>query len=196
MTARPYSRERGQRGARAVLAAVIAAVMFAAATALTGCAAASSDTVPHCDDPLRLAIIAQSLPTAAYVPCIRDLPQGWSTSGFDSTQSGTSFLLDSDRSPGRPVRVRLTATCRPGIASPSPPRAPGALTYTRLTSVRPRFTGTLYDVFPGGCVSYAFDFAIGSQIALMEQFEGAIGLYPRQQLQLILKQKLGVELNP
>ena len=195
MTARQHSRARGQRGARAVLAAMIAA-MFAAATALTGCAAASSDTAPGCDDPLRLAIIAQSLPTATYVPCLRDLPEGWSSSGFDATQSGTSFLLDSDRSPERPVQVRLTPACRPGIASPSPPRAPGVLTYTRLTSVRPRFSGTVYDVFPGGCVSYAFDFALGSQIALMEQFEGAVGLYPRQQLQLIVKQKLGVELNP
>jgi len=50
--------------------------------------------------------------------------------------------------------------------------------------------------FPGGCVSYTFDFALGSQIALMEQFEEAVGLYPRQQLRLVLKQKLGVELNP
>ena len=195
MTARPYSSARGQRGARAVLAAIIAP-MFAAVTALTGCAAASSDTAPGCDDPLRLAIIAQSLPTATYVPCLRDLPEGWSSSGFDATQSGTSFLLDSDRSPERPVRVQLTATCRPGIASPSPPRAPGVLTYTRLTSVRPRFAGTVYDVFPGGCVSYSFDFALGSQIALAEQFEEAVGLYPRQQLRLVLKQKLGVELDP
>jgi hypothetical protein len=30
----------------------------------------------------------------------------------------------------------------------------------------------------------------------MEQFEQTIGLYPRQQLRLVLKQKLGVELNP
>jgi hypothetical protein len=195
MTARQYFRGRDQRGARGPLAAALAVVVFAAATALTGCAA-SSDTAPRCDDPLRLAIIAQSLPTASYLPCLRDLPQGWSTSGFEATQRGTSFLLDSDRSPEQPVQVQLTAACRPGIASPSPPRAPGVLTYTRLTSIRPRFAGTLYDVFPGGCVSYAFDFALGSQIALMEQFEGAIGLYPRQQLRLILKQKLGVELDP
>ena len=195
MTTRQYFRKRGRRGARGRPIAVLVAVLFAMATALTGCAA-SSDTAPRCDDPLRLAIIAQSLPTTSYLPCLRDLSPGWSTSGFDPTQHGTSFLLNSDRSPGQPVKVQLTSTCRPGIASPSPPRAPGVLTYTRLTSIRPRFTGTLYDVFPGGCVSYAFDFAPGSQIALMEQFERAIGLYPRQQLRLILKQKLGVELDP
>ena len=94
------------------------------------------------------------------------------------------------------MTVRLTAACDVSGASPSPPRAPGALTYTRLDSISPRFAGTLYDVFPGGCISYRFDFAPGSQIALAEQFKDAIGLYPRQQLRLVLKQKLGVDLNP
>ena len=94
------------------------------------------------------------------------------------------------------MTVRLAATCRISHASPSPPRAPGVLTYTRFTSISPRFAGRLYDVFPGGCVSYSFNFTTGPHIALMEQFEGAIGLYPRQQLRLVLKHKLGVELNP
>jgi hypothetical protein len=175
--------------------ALLAVVTLGAAATLAGCAA-SGGIVPGCGDPLRLAIIAQSVPSASYLPCIRGLAPGWDTSGFDPTQDGTSFLLNSDRSPGRPVTVRLAATCDVSGASPSPPRAPSVLTYTRLDSISPRFTGTLYDVFPGGCVSYRFDFAPGSQIALAEQFKDAIGLYPRQQLRLVLKQKLGVDLNP
>jgi hypothetical protein len=177
------------------LAGALAALLLAATALLTGCAAVSHPA-PGCGDPLRLAIVAQSLPSASYLPCIRALPPGWSTSGFDPSQSGTSFLLNSDRSPGRPVVVQLTATCEPGGANPSPPRAPGVITYTRLTSIAPRFAGKLYDVFRGGCVSYAFDFTSGSQIALMEQFEGAVGLYPRQQLRLVLRHELGVELSP
>lgn len=177
------------------LSAVVATVMLVAAAALTGCGS-YSDTVPACADPLRVAITAQSVPGAAYLPCIRDLPPGWDTSGFDPSRDGTSFQLNSDRSPGQPVIVRLTASCQTAGASPSPARAPGVLTYTRLSSISPRFAGTLYDVFPGGCVSYSFDFALGSQIALMEQFEEAVGLYPRQQLRLVIKQKLGVELDP
>jgi hypothetical protein len=192
MTARETSGRPGLRGAHARLAAGLAAVLLA--TALTGCAT-FSNTAPGCDQPLRLAIVAQSLPSASYLPCIRPLPQGWSTSGFRAAPGGTSFLLNSDRSPG-PVRVRLIAACRPGNASPSPPRAPGVVTYTRLTSITPRFAGSLYDVFPGGCVSYSFDFTLGSQISLMEQFEQAVGLYPRQQLRLVLKRRLGVELGP
>jgi len=30
----------------------------------------------------------------------------------------------------------------------------------------------------------------------MEQFEQAVGLYPRQQLRLVLKHELGAELSP
>jgi len=195
MTRRGKLSSHGRRGRRASLAAALAAMTLAAGTSLTGCAAVSH-AVPGCGEPLRLAIIAQSLPSASYLPCIRTLPQGWSTSAFAPSQTGTSFLLESDRSPGRPVVVRLTPVCAPGDASPSPPRAPGVITYTRLTSIAPRFAGTLYDVFPGGCVTYAFNFTLGSQIALMEQFEQAVGLYPRQQLRLVLKRELGVELSP
>ena len=187
-------RRRITRG-RSRLAAALAAVMFAVAAALTGCGSLGG-RVPSCGDPLRLAIIAQSVSGASYVPCIGELPEGWSTSGFDPASGGTSFTLDSDRSPGRPVTVRLSARCATGGASPSPPRAPGVLSYTRLTSISPRFAGTLYDVFPGGCVSYQFDFALGEHIALMEQFQSAVGLYPVQQLRLVLKQQLGVEISP
>jgi hypothetical protein len=187
-------RLRHRRAARGLLSVLAATVIITASAALAGCAG-TGGMVPRCGEPLRLAIIAQSVPSASYLPCLRDLPQGWSTSAFDPSQEGTSFLLNSDRSPGRPVTVRLDAACTVSGASPSPARAPGVLTYTRLDSISPRFAGRLYDVFPGGCVTYRFDFALGSQIALMEQFEEAIGLYPRQQLRLALRQKLGVELD-
>ena len=193
MTPRPRARRHGPPGALLETALLVTALLAAAAT-LTGCAA-FDDAVPGCGEPLRLAVVAQSVPGASYLPCVRDLQQGWTSSGFDPSQDGTSFLLNSDRSPGKPVTVRLTSTCKTRGASPSPARAPGVLTYTRLDSISPRFAGSLFDVFPGGCVSYRFDFALGSQIALMEQFEGAIGLYPRQQLRLVLKQELNVELN-
>ena len=195
MTPRCARRRHSRAGRRARLAGLLIAMLLTASAALTGCATLSH-AAPGCREPLRLAIIAQSVPSASYLPCVRALPPGWSTSGFEASQRGASFLLNSDRSPGRPVVIRLAAACAPGDASPSRSRAPGVVTYTRLTSIAPRFAGSLYDVFPGGCVSYAFDFALGSQIALMEQFEQAVGLYPRQQLRLALKHELGVELGP
>lgn len=182
-------------GRPGVLAAGLAVAALAATSMLTGCATAG-DPVPGCGSPLRLAVIAQSVPSASYVPCIRQLPPGWSTSSFDPAPGGTSFTLNSDRVPGWPVAVRLAARCRPGAASSAPPRAPGVLSYTRLFALSPRVTGRLYDVFPGGCVTYGFSFPLGQQISLTEQFESAVGLYSRQQLRRVLKQQLGVELDP
>ncbi len=176
-------------------AASLAAAGLAVASTLTGCAAAR-DQVPGCRAPLRLAIIAQSVPSASYVPCIRQLPQGWTTSSFDPLRGATSFTLNSDRAPGNPVTVLLVARCRPGAASSVPPRAPGVLTFTRLYSLSPRVTGRLYDVFPGGCVTYSFSFPLGPHIGLMEEFESAVGLYSRQQLRVTLERQLGVELDP
>jgi hypothetical protein len=173
----------------------LAAAGLAVASTLTGCAAVH-DEVPGCGAPLRLAVIAQSVPSASYVPCIRQLPQGWTTSSFDPLRGATSFTLNSDRAAGSPVTIRLVARCSPGAASSVPSRAPGVLTFTRLYSLSPRVTGRLYDVFPGGCVTYSFSFPLGLHIGLMEEFEGAVGLYSRQQLRVTLEKQLGVELDP
>lgn len=179
---------------RALSACAAVTSVLLAAGVLAGCTWVR-DTVPRCGDSQRLAILAQSVPTASYVPCIEQVPQGWRTSGFNPAQDGTRFLLESDRAPGAPVVVRLRPTCSVAGASPTTPRRAGVLTYIRLASISPSYAGTLLDIFPGGCVAYSFDFK-GPYIALMDEFEGAIGLYPRQQLRLDLRKKLGVELDP
>ncbi len=186
-------RHARRRPSRSYLAAAVAAL--AAAPALSGCTV-PRDTVPSCGNPQRLAIVAQSVPGAAYVPCIRELPQGWSAAAFDAANGRTTFSLNSDRAVGRPVKVSLVAGCTVTGASPTAPRAPGVRTYLRYKSINPRFAGTLYDVFPGGCVTYSFDFDLAASVALMGEFESATGLYARQQLRLDLRKKLGVELDP
>ncbi len=172
----------------------MAAMVAAAGGTLSGCSTLS-DTVPGCGEPLRLAIIAQSVPGAAYIPCIRQLPPGWSASAFNPARGRMRFTLTSDLARGTPVVVQLAAVCRIGDATPSPSRVAGVLAYTRLPSISPRLVGSLYDVFRGGCVSYSFNFG-RQQYALIGQFESAVGLYSRQELRLTLKKRLGVELGP
>lgn len=108
---------RGRGGPPGSVAVLAAGALIMGATMVTDCAALR-DTVPGCGDPLRMAIIAQSVPGAAYVPCIRQLPQGWSTSAFDPGNAGTRFALNSDRAPGAPVIVQLAAGCRVDGAPP------------------------------------------------------------------------------
>jgi hypothetical protein len=69
-------------------------------------------------------------------------------------------------------------------------------TYSRLQSVSPRYSGTLLDVFVGGCVTYRFDLPRGPHIPLMEEFEAAVVLYPRQDIILAIRRRLGVTIDP
>jgi hypothetical protein len=54
----------------------------------------------------------------------------------------------------------------------------------------------MYDVFPGGCVSYRFDFERGAHVPLMAQLQSIVGFVPRQQLRLDVQRQFGVRLDP
>jgi hypothetical protein len=182
------------RPRRAPRAAVLCALLLLAGGA-SGCGSVEPK-VPGCGEAVRLALVAQSVPTATYVPCLTELPAGWSVTRFDAVRGGTSFGLLSDRADGRPVEVRLQRRCATTGASPEPPRTAGGRTYLLLDSISPRYAGTLLHVFPGGCVTYRFDFARGPHLALMEELFVTVDLLPRRQLRLELRRDLDLELDP
>ena len=174
--------------------------LAAAALSLGGCSAANraglTGSVPACTDVTRVALVAQSVPTASYVPCLGTLPAGWTSRSFDAVNGRTRFLLVSDRAGGRPVRVELRESCDSNSATPTTPRAAGVRTSIELRSISPRYAGRLIDVFAGGCITYQFDFQRGPHIALMEDFEGAIALVSRQELVVAVHDHVGVSLDP
>jgi hypothetical protein len=153
-------------------------------------------TAPGCASVERLGLLAQSVPSAAYLPCITELPTGWQSANLVVERGAAHFQLRSDRAPGHPITVRLQGGCDASSASPFPPRTVGGRSYLGLQSIRPRYVGTLYDVFPGGCVTYRFDFERGPHIALMAQLESTVGFVSRQDLRQQLRQRLGIELPP
>lgn len=179
MTARPLP---------VLLAAVVAGAL------LTGCSNPTG-SLPGCEAGARLATIAQSVPTASYVPCVAGLAEGWTAGDLDAGRGSTRFALLPHRSGARAVRVAFEESCDTRAATPAPPRAEGVRTSIRLESVSPRYAGTIFDVFPGGCVSYRFDFARGPHIALMEDLGNTVGLFSRRQLRVSLQDQLGVELD-
>jgi hypothetical protein len=159
------------------------------------CAATATAAMPKCEASQRLGIVAQSVPDAAYLPCIAELPPGWSLESFEVDDDGTRFSLRSDRS-DRPVDVELAPSCDVGSDTPVTPRDEGVRTYQLAESVSPRFTGRFYDVFADGCVTYEFDFARGPHIALIDELPQAVQLYPRRLLRQELRDELGIALDP
>ena len=173
---------------------LLAGVGLAAATALTGCAE-DLDTMPGCAADSRLATIAQSVPGAAYVPCISELPTGWSFNGADIDQDGTTISLESDRA-DRPMEISLSATCDIGSATPIAPSDEGTRTYQLIETIDPRYSGSFIDVFPGGCIVSSYDFERGAHIALVTELQRTVDLYSRRQLSQELRAELGITLDP
>jgi hypothetical protein len=171
--------------------------MAASAVAVLGVASCSSlrTAAPRCDDSRRLAIVAQSLPSASYVPCLDVLRPGWSAMDFDTRSGRTRFVVVSDRDRSHPVEVQLQRACDVSAATATTPRADGARTYVRLRSISPRYAGTLFDVFPGGCVTYRFDFARGAHIGLIDDVEHEVRLLARAELALDLRAEYRIDLD-
>jgi hypothetical protein len=181
---------------RATLSIATTAVTIAILGVTLGGCASVRQAVPTCNSVQRLALVSQSVPSATYVPCLEPLAPGWSAGGFQATSTGTHFTLTSDRAPGRAVRVELASSCDISGTIPTTARAAGVRTLSRLQSVSPRYSGTLFDVFVGGCITYRFDLPRGPHIPLMEEFEAAVVLYPRQDVILAVRRRLGVTIDP
>ena len=182
----------GQRRVRALTGASVALVL---ALSSVGCSRLQG-AAPACEASQSLALVAQSVPQASFVPCVDQLASGWKSTSFRAVSGHTRFVLVPSTAGGRPVPVQLVRGCDVSGAPPTTPRAPGVRTYRHLESISPRYKGTLYDVFPGGCVTYDFNFARGPHIGLTEDFQASIALMSRTELRFRLHKKLGLTLDP
>lgn len=172
-----------------------AAIVAIALVAVSGGACSASTTaIPRCRADQRLGIVAQSVPGAAYVPCVERLPAGWQFNGLHVNNADTRFSIQSDRDP-RPVHVELRKSCDVGGATPTEPRAIGVRSYQRTYTIEPRYAATTYDVFPGGCVTTQFNFKRGPHVTLIDEMQQAIGLYSRRELSSGLSKSYGIELD-
>lgn len=159
------------------------------------CGLGAETAAPRCGDVERMALVAQSVPSASLVPCTDDLPPGWRITDVEVRRGTTRLALLSDRSDGRAVEIALLQRCDVAGASPTVPRADGARRYLALSSLSPVYAGTAFDVFPGGCLVSHFAFPRGAHIPLMEELSAAVALVPRRELRVDLHGELGVELH-
>lgn len=158
-------------------------------------AMATVGPAPRCEAGPRLAILAQSVETAAYVPCIAELPPGWSFTGLEVDDHGATLSLASDRA-DRTVDVELTASCDVSGATPIEPSDEGVRTFQHVRTIEPRVAGRLLDVFPGGCVVSTYDFERGPHLALVTELTEAVSLFSRRELRQELRADLGIKLDP
>jgi hypothetical protein len=163
--------------ALAILAATVIAV-FVSAQAFWP-AGNPGAYAPTCGTGHSIILAAQAVPSAALVPCVA-LPAGWQA-GFpaDIASGHATFWLNSDRAGGHAVTVNLSAACDLSGAQQVKSDEPGTRRFDRGLSQRPRFAELRFYTFPGGCVSYQFNFVSGASPLLANAVHGAVRLMPR-----------------
>jgi hypothetical protein len=133
---------------------------------------------PLCGTGHPMILSAQAVPSAAWLPCISALPSGWQIGGADIVSGHARFWLDSDQIGTRAVTVTLAAACDVSGARQAPSDEPGTRRFDR--AVRPG--GLRFYTFPGGCVSYRFDFAPAGSPLLAVGVHSAVAFMPRATL--------------
>jgi hypothetical protein len=171
-------------GSRAVRGPAV--LLPAAALLLAGCTSEGTSVsmqVPACSsgDDERAAhgvvLMAQSVPSATWVPCVESVPLGWDFSGLDARSGSARFWLDSDRDGEHALEIRLDQTCDTRGATEIPTDREGLRRLERVTQVSPEFHGHRYYVFDGGCLTVVFTLGgefRGEPLALATQGIGVV----------------------
>ena len=162
---------------------VAAALLLALVVGISGCASdnSASSRLPTCvegDVANGVILMAQSVPSATWVPCLRtNLPLGWSFVHLEARNGSSRFWLDSDRDGDKAIEVLFEKSCDTAGATEIPSDRAGLQRFERVRLTTPRYEGERYYVFDGGCITFVFHLigdSRGEPLALATQSIGAI----------------------
>jgi hypothetical protein len=145
-----------------------------------------------------VVLMAQSVPTASWVPCLETMPLGWHFTEMDARNESARFYLDSDRHGPRAIEVGLTESCSTDGATEIPSDREGMRRLERVNQVNPQYIGRRFYLFPGGCITVVFTLTGPDRSEPLALVTQTIGAVPRDQLRdLVHEQSDGrLQLDP
>ena len=151
---------------------------------------------PDCGTSDVVITVAQSVPSATLVPCIATLPAGWDLGGVHVKRGRSTFWLDSDLAGNRAVEATLTPRdeCDVSGATAVPSDEVGTDRYEQPERLPPGLRSTRFYLFPGGCVTYRFEFADEATPDLMFSADQALAFQPRSRLLDHVRATTGLDL--
>ena len=109
----------------------------------------------------QLMLEAQSVPSASLVPCLQELPAGWSLRSLQVRNGSSKMLLGPGMASRRSVKVALTRRCDVLQTASVTSDHAGMKRYAVADIEGGRYVENRYYIFPGGCVSYRFQVPAG-----------------------------------
>ncbi|RBY92960.1 hypothetical protein [Blastococcus sp. TF02A-30] len=143
-------------------------------------------------------LLAQSVPTATWVPCLEALPLGWDVAGLEASDDEARFWLDSDRDGVHAVEIRLDGGCDTTGATQIPSDREGMQRWERVTEVTPQYVGTRSYLFEGGCISVLFRLSGENRAEPLGFATQGIGAVPRDAVRAAVEEQTDgrLELDP
>jgi hypothetical protein len=136
-----------------------------------------------------LWLMAQSVPSASLVPCVRTRLPGWKVAEVAVNNGRSVIFLDHDRAGRRAVVVRLAGGCDTTATIETPSPAPGVRRSQRVDHSTSVFGATWYDRFPGGCVTYRLHSTSDVEGSFAAELPVLLGFTTRQALQQALEER-------
>lgn len=140
--------------------------LFAIGGLLASCSVEETLPPPGCEQFGSALIVAQSVPTATYVPCLDPLPEGWTVATVKVTQAGSVVVFDSDRAGNHAAELRFEADCDLSGTVSAPSDLPSARRFERIESLRPVFRAQRFYTVDGACVTWRFE--LGNDVSAAE----------------------------
>lgn len=143
-------------------------------------------------------LMAQSVPTASFVPCLEGMPVGWHFAALDAQSRSARFWLDSDRYGTHAIEVRLTESCDTRGATQIPSERPEMRRMERVIQVYPQFVARRFYEFDGGCITVVFTLAGSDSSEALAVATQGLGAVERDELrELVREESEGrLELDP
>jgi tRNA A-37 threonylcarbamoyl transferase component Bud32 len=136
-----------------------------------------------------LWLMAQSVPSASLVPCVRIRVPGWTVAEVAVNNGRSVITLDHDRAGSGAVVVRLTAVCDTAGTVQTPSPTPGVARSQWVGQSTSVFGATWYDRFPGGCVRYRLHSTSDAEGSFAIELPGLLGFASRDALRQALSQR-------
>jgi len=142
-----------------------------------------------------VVLMAQAVPTATWVPCLEGVPVGWSLDDLSAERDVARFWLTSDRHGVRALEVALTADCDTTEATEIPSEREGLRRFERVRELSPRYVGTRYYVFDGGCIALGFRVPAEDRAEPLSVATQGLGVVSRDALAAHVREKSGGRLR-
>jgi hypothetical protein len=144
-----------------------------------GQAAGTGTPAPMCSMPDgqtagRLVLMAQSVPTALELPCLRQLPEGWSVGGFSARKGRSRIWLVVGHENRTALNVILQRSCDLDGYLEGQSDVVGAARFDRLFDTVTGLRGSRAYVYPGSCLRFDYTLFDASALPVMNTAIGTV----------------------